>query len=300
MLKALPVAVIALLMNVAGAHAQTSTYEPWSPPTAETQQSVAEMQELVDRLRALVDEADAARAADPNFLKDLRDLAAAYDRSHRAALLFDDFRDGNFTAGPAWSVISGQFSVDPRYGLRSTVALQQGSSSSSQDAGAVLLQSILSQIVNPQGGTATTATTAGPAMIHATARIGNAFRAEVEFGSLVAGGRLAFGPSTHGDARGGYRIVYIAGAKPSLRLVALKRGEQAVIGSYELKSGLEDRKRHVIAWSRDASGAMTVALDGTPVITAIDRIFREGFAGFAITNPGGDFVVRHVLVEPAS
>ncbi|MEX2650336.1 MAG: hypothetical protein WD673_15105 [Alphaproteobacteria bacterium] len=295
----MPIAVFALLIHVAGAHAQSSTYEPWSPPPDGTQQSAAEMQELVDKLRALVDEADAARAADPNFLRDLRDLATAYDRSHRAALLFDDFRDGNFTAAPAWSVISGQFSVDPRYGLRSTVALQKSSTGSSQDAGAVLLQSILNQMVNPQGGTATS-TTAGPAMIHATARIGNAFRAEIEFGSLVAGGRLAFGPSTYGDARGGYRVVYIAGAKPSLRLVALKRGEQAVIGSYELKSGLEDRKRHVIAWSRGASGAMTVALDGTPVITVTDRIFREGFAGFAITNPGGDFVVRHVLVEPAS
>lgn len=270
--------------------AQTSTYQPWSPPQDD-------LQTMVDKLRKLVDEADKARAADPVFLQDLKNLAAEYDRTPaapaRAPLLSDDFRDGNFTAAPAWTVASGRFSVDPQFGLRSTVALGASSSgSSNQDAAAILLQTLLGQATGQQSST-----TGSAGIINTPVRLTNAFSVEVEFGSLVGGGRIAFGPSATRSIHDGYRVFYVSGAQPSITLVALKRGEQVVVANHNLSTALEDRKRHTIKWTRQSSGAMVVSLDGSEIIKVTDRVFVEAFTGFTITNTGGDFVVRRVVVD---
>jgi hypothetical protein len=66
---------------------------------------------LVDELRALIEEASRAGAADPLFLPDLRGLANRYDKPWPQRLVFDDFGDGDYARSPAWAVASGTFSV---------------------------------------------------------------------------------------------------------------------------------------------------------------------------------------------
>jgi len=51
-------------------------------------------------------------------------------------------------------------------------------------------------------------------------------------------------------------------------------------------------------WNRKANGAMSVDIDGANFIRVTDMIFREAFVGITITNSGGDFVVRRVVVKP--
>lgn len=291
MMRIVRLLTVLVALGCGPALAQTSTYQPWAPPQDD-------LQTMIDKLRKLVDEAEKARAADPVFLQDLKALVAEYDRTPaapaRVPLLSDDFRDGNFTAAPAWTVASGRFSVDPQFGLRSTVALGASSSgSSNQDAAAILLQTLLGQASGQQSST-----TAGTAsIINAPVRLTNAFSVEVEFGSLVGGGRVAFGPSVARSIHDGYRVFYVSGAQPSIKLVALKKGEQAVVASHNLSTALEDRKRHTIKWTRQSSGAMVVSLDGAEIIKVTDQVFVEAFTGFTITNPGGDFVVRRVVVD---
>lgn len=191
----------------------------------------------------------------------------------------------------------GKFSVDPAFGLRSTVAIAGGttSSGSGQDAAAILLQAILGQMANQQGSTAAGA----PATVYSKVRFGNPFKIEVEFGSLVAGGRIAFGPIVGTDVLGGHRLFYVSGSQPAIQLVALKKGEQAMLATHLLGKSLEDRKRHILTWTRQASGAMAVSLDGAKLFTVTDQIFRDPFSGLAITNPGGDFVIRRAVVDVA-
>ena len=60
----------------------------------------------------MVDDAEKARAADPQFLRDLRGLAQGSDRPWRIQLLNDDFGDGDFTRNPSWTVTAGKYWVD--------------------------------------------------------------------------------------------------------------------------------------------------------------------------------------------
>src|SRR5262245_51778835 len=83
-----------------------------------------DMQELLKNLRALIDEADKNNTADPTFLDDLRDLANTYDNQWPVKIVYDDFKDGDYTANPAWTVVSGTWRIDAKGkagGLRSTV-----------------------------------------------------------------------------------------------------------------------------------------------------------------------------------
>ncbi len=93
-----------LSFAVSGAGAEETRYAPWGG-------DADQVQELVDALRRLVDEAEQARAADPRFLSDLRALANRHDRHWQTRLLSEDFRDGDFTRNPAWVRHSGKFEV---------------------------------------------------------------------------------------------------------------------------------------------------------------------------------------------
>ena len=101
-----------------------SRYSEWRPDGAEAEGAAA-LETLARELEALIDEAENARAADPRFLQDLRDKIAAHvaDAEPREALIRDDFSDGDYTDDPRWEVVSGDFSVDRRLGLRTTIPL---------------------------------------------------------------------------------------------------------------------------------------------------------------------------------
>lgn len=109
------------------------------------------LQQMVDKLRVLVDEAERERRSDPYFLRDLRSLIRAYDWPWRVERLRDDFRDGNYRSSPAWAVSEGEFWVD-RAGLRSRVRATSAAGTSSGDTGADLAVTILGTILDKQSG----------------------------------------------------------------------------------------------------------------------------------------------------
>ncbi len=97
------------------AGAQEGRYASWQDPSR-TAPAGKGAQELVDKLLTMIEEAEKSRAADPRFLRDLRDLAGRFDAPWRKTLFSDDFRDGDFTAGPAWTVTAGRFWIEKGYG----------------------------------------------------------------------------------------------------------------------------------------------------------------------------------------
>ena len=103
---------------------EDSRYSEWRADGAEAEGTEA-LDALARELEALIDDAEKARAADPRFLQDLRDMIAAHvaEAAPREALIRDDFSDGDYTDDPSWEVVSGEFSVEGRLGLRTTIPL---------------------------------------------------------------------------------------------------------------------------------------------------------------------------------
>jgi len=77
-------AILASAVSVSVVQAQTTTYPSWTNPNA-PQSTTANKpnEELVDELNKLISQAERDRAASPQFLRDLRDLARRYDNPWR-------------------------------------------------------------------------------------------------------------------------------------------------------------------------------------------------------------------------
>ncbi|NQV84133.1 MAG: hypothetical protein HQ494_09970 [Rhodospirillales bacterium] len=310
--------VVAALLVASPAPAQT--YKPWSNPNSPPAPTNQRLQSLVDQLNALIIAAEKSRAADSQFLRDLRGLAQSFDTPRRALLLSDNFEDGDFTRSPAWSVTSGQYWVERGWGLRSAVkaapaaaaSTQQQKRNSGKDVAAAIFGQILQQAINPEGraSAASPATGGGasvitPAAIHTRLNMTAAFAIEVEFSSWVSeatpGGRFEIGPyqgTANGDGRAdGYVLAYIQGG--GLELIRVTGRGAVVIDSRPGPFHLEDKKPHRLEWTRRSDGLMTVSLDGQKILAATDLSFKQNFDGLRLVNRGGDYIVKRITVNGA-
>ncbi len=298
-------AALALVMLGAGAaFAQTATetsrYGTWDG------NADPNLQKMVGELNKLIDEATRAKAANPVFLQDLRDLATRYGATAAATpatpapvalsrVFTDSFADGDYLANPAWKVSAGEYRVETEgnyTGLRSAVAAQPTSASSGNLAAA-----ILGAILQPQSPGA--GSNAKYASIYTPLKLSNAFAIELVLASKFTGGRLDFGPYQGSSGSYAYRLAYFPGAAEGLQLLKVTPQGSTVVGRYKGQLHLEDKQRHRIRWTRDAAGAMTVAVDGTTLITAADTGLKDPFAGFLIINSGGDYAIRSVTIDGA-
>ena len=275
-------------------------YSPWAGAQTSVSADRGRLQGFVDRLNALIDEGEKARAADPRFLRDLRGLARGYDRPWRRLVLADDFRDGDFTADPAWTVTAGRYWVEGGWGLRSKVdpaatQPQQQGKLSGRDTALAILGTILGQVAGQgEGGGSPAAGVAAAAAIHNGVRITNAFAIEIELSSWLGRGRLEFGPYRGAQRGSGYRLAYTPGG--ALELLRVSPWGSSVIERVAGPVILEDKKAHRIEWTRRPDGAMTVSLDGKALFTAVDRGVTGPFDGFVMVNRGGDYILRRLAV----
>ena len=295
--------LILAIFAAAAARAETPRPPGWSSSGS------AETQEIVDQMRKLVDEADRKRAASPVFLEDLRTLARRYDRPWRVEVLYDDFGDGNFTANPAWTVVSGRFAVEWGHGLRTVIQARpqaapppksQPKQIEPKDLPAMLLRGFLQQQQprqQPQAAQPAQPAQADKAEIFAPRKLTNAFSIRLEISSRVGEGRVEFGPYRGAARVAGYRLVYLPGARPSLQLVRASQWGSGIIDAYGETLALEDGKNHVVDWKRGEDGFMTVSVDGKQVIAVTDRGFAEPFDGFVLRNGGGDYGLRRILIN---
>ncbi len=273
--------------------AQEGRYSSWQDPSRSAPAGKG-AQELVDELLTMIEEAEKSRAADPRFLRDLRDLAGRFNAPWRKKLFSDDFIDGDFTAGPAWTVTAGRFWVEKGYGLRSAVTPQapaQQKKVSNEDRAIALLGSLLNRAAG--GGQQPASAPDQTAEIRLPKKITNAFSLGFELSSWQAQGRLELGVY-QGRGKSGYRLAYSPGATPSLELLRVTGRGTSVIEASRVPVALEDKKTHLIDWSRSADGTMAVTVDGKERLRARDNGFRGPFDGFLMVNRGGDFILRRV------
>ena len=287
-------AAFAIVTGPALAQDSTTKYQQWQGYNSEN------MQDLINQLDELIHQAETDRAADPQFLKDLRGVLAQYSAPATpkyVALLFDDFRDGNYTQNPVWTVTSGGFKVDKKgsfIGLRSTIyppGTQPGQTSSNRQPGTGHSGR------HPDQPSTQQTSTAKYAAIYTPVKVSNEFRIKFDFASTERFGRMDFGVYQGSGGSNAYRIAYLPNQKDSLRLLRLTSQGVWVIGAYKTTLSLEDNRRHLIEWTRDKAGVMSVVLDGQEVIRATDKNFTKPFDGFLHLNAGGSYYVRAISIE---
>ncbi len=193
--------------------------------------SDAKYDALVERLNELIDSAEKSRAADPRLLQDLRDAIVDHSGSAVAAapepeaapelppqiLVHDDFRDGNFTRNPGWTVAEGRFTVDSGLGLRSVVAkpaapVKQTSKDTTRKLVTDVLDSLLGNKKSEPEPTSSQPVKPQRAEIFIRTPISNAFQVVFEIVSRETHGRFSFDLFQGRSRSAGYRLSYVCRA----------------------------------------------------------------------------------------
>ena len=309
-----PVLLASALAAPAAAE-EDSRYSEWRPEGAEAEGPAA-LEALARELEALIDEAESARAADPRFLQDLRDLLTAHvtEAEPREALIRDDFSDGDYTDDPSWEVVSGDFSVDRRLGLRTTIPLGGADTETMRlsldtildkdtiletkdelldDAGELLdkgkdtvddllsgektFGDLLSGDDDEEPEEDTGPAGPEPAEIVLEADIPNAFALEVEMMSGIAHRDAQFEIDLFQGRGGasGYRLSYMAGDDPGLLLSRFGRRGAEVIGEHDDALALEDGESHTVALVRESDGTMIATVDGAALIRVTSSALED-------------------------
>lgn len=296
-MKLLRLCIVGLgFLAIAGgtAFAQTtstdSRYSEWQG----NQPAGGDIAAFLQQLKGMIDEADKAKAADPLFIQDMRDLIAAYENPFSTVLFADEFKDGNFTANPTWTASAGQWEVDLKgsnVGLRSTI-IPPGT----QTQQSLTLGNILGAILQPSTGTSQPGTQATYASIYTPVKISNAFKVRLEFVSSEPYGRWDWGPYQGTSGNVAYRVTYFPRGNPGLQLQRVTAQGSTTIASYNQPLALEGKQIHVAEMVRDRNGLITVAIDGKVLLTATDRQITKPFDGFLMINSGGRYTVRNVAI----
>lgn len=276
--------------------AQESSYQPWAGATQSqaNQTSDQKLNSLVTDLNALIKKAEGANAADPNFIADLKKLAAKYPVTAAKAstagqvFLHDNFADGNYTANPVWKVSAGTWAVDTK-GQSTGLYSQIGASTSNKVTGNDVLKAILG-VQQQQAPQSTFAS------IYTAAPIASTFRLTMTFKSGAKAGPLNIGPYQGASASSGYRLVYQPGNETGLVLQRIVGNQVTQVGAYNDPINLEDNKVHELIWQRESTGKMRVYLDGQQLIIAADTQLQGNFDGWLNVNQGGAYWIREIKV----
>lgn len=203
-----------------------------------------------------------------------------------APIMRDDFEDGDYTSNPAWHVHSGNFRV--RNGFLSVKvpgAQAGGAQASVGDAMRDLFGS---------------SDLGGKSAIAQGDDVPNAFRIVMTIlGSANDSVRMHLGPYNGKNVATGYRLSYTQRANGLLALVRSKGGETEILAQASGVHELGDGKRHLVVWTRDANGRMTVKVDKKERLVATDTAFQSNFAGFSFVAVAGAWNLHDISTYSA-
>lgn len=273
-----------------------------------------ELQSLVDQLQDISVKARKERAADRWLLNALEDLVERYNWPWRNELLAEDFSDGDYTQDPAWQVLSGQFWVDGRLGLRSrsqaeadTPREEKQQKEEKQDIRSAMLGALLNQAFRSDRQREETKPEPEPvqprrnepAEIQLPLKIPSAFAVQVEFSVHNApneNGQIEFSIYQGRESSSGYRLVLYTGRQTSMELLSRRSGRTSVIDSVDFDD-ISDGRSHSLEWRRDANGQVEILLDEKQLMRTRDNSFRYPFKQLSIVNRSGDFAVGNIALH---
>jgi hypothetical protein len=265
----------------------TQQYKPWAGATGQ------QLKSLITELKTKIAAAEKSEAASPDFLDDLKALAAKYEALQTAGtgtaagtkVFSDDFKDWDYTNNPTWKVSAGTWGVDQggvNYGLVSKVRPQK-----------INLNNVLGALLQNQQGTSGQNQFAS---IYTPVKVPNAFALKVTLTSKDKQGAINLGVYQGASASALYRMVYQPGAAPGIAIQKVTSSGATTLGSYNSIVNLEDNKSHTLLFTRDATGKMAVRLDDKEVATATDTSIKGDMAGLLFINSGGAYYIRDVTV----
>jgi len=205
------------------------------------------------------------------------------------AYVEDDFTDGDLENNPPWRVRQGDWSIDPKYGLRAK-APQQTSDAPIRPK--ELLKVLLT------GDAPDSSASSGPqaALIETQTSIGNAFSFAARIVDHAGTGTAHFIMHQGGANWLGYRLEIRSGPQPVV--VLTRRGSNGYKDITKVAvPSFTTGEQHELRWARLSDGQMLVILNGRPIITSRDTVFREDWKGFAFFNAGGDVSIRAIRVS---
>jgi len=269
----------------------TQQYQPWQGAAGQ------QLKSLIADLKAKIAAAEQSQAASPDFLEDLKALAAKYEALQTGQptaggmapgtqIFADTFSDGDYTSNPTWKVSAGTWVVDPNgnnRGLSSKIRPQK-----------LNINNVLGALLNSPSGNTNQQNQF--ASIYTPVKIPNAFALKVTLTSKDKQGALNLGVYQGASGSTLYRMVYQPGATPGIAIQKVTSSGAVTLGSYNSMVNLEDGNAHTLQFTRDAQGNMKVTLDDQTAATAKDTSITGDMAGLLFINSGGAYYIREVKV----
>ncbi len=265
---------------------------------------------LLKDLRPLVEKARQERAADRWLLRSLEDLVARYEWPWQREILFDNFRDDDYTHNPTWRVIKGKFNVYRRHGLHSYAEGRRGQrSNNTADERELSTEQMVSRMLMESMGLEDRDSRRDDdgrrhksriAKIRVNADISKAFAIDMAFKlGLEEGNELALVVMQNDKRRYGYRLRLASGKQGFVELIRVRKGRAKVIQSADLSMLLNDDRKHDLSWRQGRNGNVSVLIDGKAILSVQTKMFRDGFRWLQLNNNRGELTVRSVRISGA-
>ncbi|MFD2205091.1 peptidoglycan-binding protein [Kiloniella antarctica] len=251
---------------------------------------------LLTQLRELDKDGQNAPLSGTQYKQRVSAILADYDRPWLTRVLYDNFRDGDYTLNPRWVVESGSFSVGNRDYLYTSVPVPRIKPSNKKKSDTEEIVGIFSDIfAKATQEDEEQDDYTGYAEIYNASPISNSFSARVNVNGLLANGRLIFGVYQGTSRINGYKVAYNTGSNSSIQLLRTSFDGQSVIGSMALSQELTG-EIHNVELRRNGEGVIEVVLDDNILFTVTDTKLTGEFDGFVMGNHGGDFRIIELEV----
>jgi hypothetical protein len=263
-----------------------------------------QIEKMINELDLIIEEGINARAAHPDFLKDLQKTIDQYRTPTKIVYFSDNFADSDFSSNPTWTVNQGEYSIDRHGSLYSSVAIRRPSpqeetgAESSGDRSMRVLLGVLNELAkddkDQQSGTDKSP---DQAVIFSNGLIPNSFILQFSFRSTSSWGGTSIGVFQGDDLKTGYHLVYQASPAENrpMHLVRYRYSKPYIVDEVRENSpDLDDGLDHNIQFMRDSNGDMVVTVDGKEVLRSSDLSYQDDFAGIAITNSGGSYAYDNI------